>query len=114
MQSVTGGSERAEKISDVYLFVPKNSAKLSSFIKFNNRTNDESLILDDTGAIITEKFAKDTDTQIGDMVWIETADGVTVNIPVANITENYTFNYIYLSENLYQYLFQEAVSLSPS
>ena len=110
MQSVTGGSERTEKISDVYLFVPKNSQKLSSFIKLNNRASGETLSLDDTGAIITEKFAKDTDTDIGDQIWVETADGVNVNIPVANITENYTFSYIYLSENLYQYLFQEAVS----
>ena len=110
MQSVTGGSERTNSVSDVYLFVPKNSDKLSSFINLQNRTTEEKLTLDDTGAIITEKFAKDTDTQIGDQVCIETADGVTINIPVANITENYAFNYIYLSENLYQYLFQEAVS----
>ncbi len=110
MQSVTGGSERSNTVSDVYLFVPKNANKLSSFIKLNNRTKGSTLSLDDTGAIITEKFAKDTNTHIGDQIWIETADGVTVNIPVANITENYTFNYIYLSENLYQYLFQEAVS----
>lgn len=110
MQSVTGGSERTDSVSDVYLFVPKNSAKLSSFIRLNNRTSNTALTLDDTGAIITEKFAKDTDTQIGDQIWIETAEGKTINIPVANITENYTFNYIYLSENLYQYLFQEAVT----
>lgn len=110
MQSVTGGSERTDKVSDVYLFVPKNSAKLSSFIRLNNRVSGEALNLDDTGAIITEKFANDTDTGIGDQIWVETADGITVSVPVANITENYTFSYIYLSENLYQYLFQEAVS----
>lgn len=110
MQSVTGGSERTDKVSDVYLFVPKNSSKLSSFIKLNNRVSGESLNLDDTGAIITEKFANDTNTGIGDQIWVETADGITVSIPVANITENYTFSYVYLSENLYQYLFQEAVS----
>lgn len=109
IQSVTGGSERTGKNEDVYLFVPKYSDKLSSFIKLNNRISGESLTLDDTGAIITEQFAKNTDTKIGDTVWIETANGENISIPVANITENYTFSYIYLSENLYQYLFQEAV-----
>lgn len=109
MQSVTGGSDRTEKTGDVYLFVPKHSEKLSSFIKLNNRNTNEAITLDDTGAIITEKFAQDTDTNIGDSVWIETSDGKKIDIPVANITENYTFSYIYLSENLYQYLFQEAV-----
>ena len=109
VQSVTGGSERTDKTEDVYLFVPKKSDKLSSFVKLVNRQSKETLTLDDTGAIITEQFAKNTDTHIGDKVTIETADGKTIDIPVANITENYTFSYIYLSENLYQYLFQEAV-----
>lgn len=110
MQSVTGGSDRTDKTEDVYLFVPKYSDKLSSFIKLANRETGQALTLDDTGAIITEQFAKDTDTDIGDAVWIETVDGERISIPVANITENYTFSYIYLSENLYQYLFQETVS----
>lgn len=109
MQSVIGGSERTTKTEDVYLFVPKNSEKLSSFVRLNNRISGESLSLDDTGAIITEQFAKNTDTNIGDSIWIETADGKKISIPVANITENYTFSYVYLSENLYQYLFQDAV-----
>ena len=75
-----------------------------------NRNTGETLSLDDSGAIITESFAKDTDTQIGDSIWIINSDGDQFAIPVAGITENYAFSYIYLSENLYQYIFQEAVS----
>lgn len=112
LQSVTGGSERTEKTEDVYLFVPKDSAKLSSFVKLQDRKTGEKLTLDDTGAIITEKFATDTNTRIGDTVFVETADGEKIEIPVANVTENYTFSYIYISENLYQYLFQESVDYS--
>lgn len=110
LQSVTGGSERTEKTEDVYLFVPQNNEQLSSFVKLQNRKSGETFALDDTGAIITEKFANDTKTKIGDKVFVETADGETIEIPVANITENYTFSYIYISENLYQYLFQKPVS----
>ena len=109
MQSVTGGSDRTDKTSDVYLFVPENADALSSYIKLQNRQTGEALALDDTGAIITEKFAEDTDTGIGDKIWIETSDGEKIEIPVAGIAENYTFSYIYISENLYQYLFQDAV-----
>ncbi len=109
MISVTGGSDRTDKTDDVYLFVPKQSDKISDFIRLNNRLTGEQLTLDDTGAIITEKFATATDTIIGDSIWVELSDGSRVSIPVANITENYTFSYVYLSENLYQYLFQEAV-----
>ncbi len=109
VQSVTGGSDRTDKTSDVYLFVPKNSDKLLNFINLKNRESGAEIFLDDTGAVITEQFAKDTNTSIGDSVWIETADGKFVTIPVANIAENYTFSYIYLTENLYQFLFQEQV-----
>lgn len=110
VQSVSGSSNRTDKTQDVYLFVPKDSAKLSSFIHLQNRTTGETLTLDDTGALITESFAKDTDTQIGDSIWIINGDGEQFSIPVAGITENYAFNYIYLSENLYQYIFQEPVT----
>ncbi len=112
MISVTGGSERVDKTEDVYLFVPKNSSEISKYINLKNRKTGEAITLDDTGAVITEKFANDTDTVIGDKIWIETADGDKISIPVANITENYTFSYVYLSENLYQYLFQESVDYS--
>ncbi|MBQ8209678.1 MAG: FtsX-like permease family protein [Clostridia bacterium] len=110
IQSVTGGSERTDNTEDIYLFVPKDSAKLSEYINLQNRVSGEKLTLDSTGAIITEQFAKNTDTDIGDRVWIETADGEKIDIPVAGITENYTFSYIYLSEDLYQYLFQKTVN----
>lgn len=109
MQSVTGGSDRTDKKTDVYLFVPSDSDRLSSFVKLKNRKTGEALKLNDTGAVITEQFAENTDTKIGDKIWIENADGVKVEIPVAAITENYTFSYVYVSENLYQYLFQEKV-----
>ena len=109
MQSVTGGSDRTNKKTDVYLFVPSDSDRLSSFVQLKNRNSGEAIKLDDTGAVITEQFAENTDTKIGDKIWIENADGVRVEIPVANITENYTFSYVYVSENLYQYLFQEKV-----
>lgn len=109
MTSVTGGSDKVDKTEDVYLLVPNDSQKLADYVKLQNRQNGEALTFDDTGAIITEKFAQDTNTKIGDSVWIETSDGERYNIPVAAITENYTFNYIYLSENLYQYIFQQKV-----
>lgn len=109
MQSVTGGSDNSDKTSDVYLFVPKDSTKLQSYVKLQDRKTQQPFSLDSTGAIITEKFANDTNTKIGDSVWVLTGDGEKISIPVANITENYTFSYIYLSEDLYQYLFQEKV-----
>ena len=112
MQSVTGGSDANEKTSDIYMFVPHESARLSEFISLQNRKTGEELVLDNTGAIVTEKFANDAEISIGDKIWVETSDGNRVYIPIANITENYTFNYVYLSQDLYQYLFQKPVEYS--
>ncbi|MCD7774465.1 MAG: FtsX-like permease family protein [Clostridiales bacterium] len=110
MQSVTGGSGNSEKTEDVYLFVPKDASALSSYIKLQNRSTGNTLELSDSGAIVTEKFADDMNVSVGDCVWVELADGTRVDIPVAGITENYTFSYIYLTVDLYQYLFQEEVT----
>ncbi len=109
-QSVTGGSDKSKKTEDVYLFVPKSNEKFASFIKLRNRTTGQSLKLDDTGAMVTEKFADDMNVKVGDKVWVEMTDGRRINIPVASITENYAFSYIYLTENLYQYLLQSPVT----
>ncbi len=109
VQSVTGGSDNTDKTEDVYLFVPSDASALSSYIKLQNRSSGNTLELTDSGALITEQFAKNMDVSVGDSIWIELSDGTKMDIPVAGITENYTFNYIYLTVNLYQYLFQEAV-----
>ena len=114
IQSVTGSSERTDKTEDVYLFVPKDSALLSEYINLQDRKTGTKLTLNNTGAIITEQFAKNTDTEIGDCVTLTTVDGETIEVPVAGITENYTFSYIYMSEDLYQYLFQKQVKYNYS
>ncbi len=109
IQSVTGGSDYSEKTEDIYLFVPKSAQKLSEYISLKNRVSNQKLTLDNTGAIVTEKFASDTNVEIGDKIWVDSSDGEKIYIPIAAITENYTFSYVYLSEDLYQYLFQKPV-----
>lgn len=112
IQSVSGSSDNTDKVMDVYLFVPEDSEYLGGYKNLRNRKTGEALKLDDTGAIITEGFANDANVSVGDSIWVETESGERRNITVAGITENYTFQYVYMSPNYYQSVFSSAPSFS--
>ena len=105
IQSVTGSSDNSDKTEDVYLFVPEGSEYLSGYKNLRNRKSGEALTLTDSGAIITEQFAKDANVSVGDKIWVQTEGGEKTYIDVAGITENYTFQYVYMSPTYYKTVF---------
>ncbi len=105
MKSVTGYSLRSDAQEDVYLLSPSDPSLLSEYITLKNRSTGKEYIPDIQGALITEKFARDTNTKPGDTVFIETTDAKTYEIFVSGIVENYTFHYIYISPDYYAELF---------
>lgn len=102
MKSMTASSERSDKTLDVYIFVPEKVASLGEYIELRNRQTGEKYVLDDSGAVITEKLASDTKTEVGDMINFTDSDGNTYTVAVSAIAENYTFHYIYMTENTYK------------
>ncbi len=112
IQSVSGSSDNTDKVMDVYIFVPEDSNYLDGYKNLKNRETGENLKLDDSGAIITEAFAKDANVDIGDSIWIRTESGEQKYITVSGITENYTFQYVYMSPNYYRSVFSSAPSFS--
>lgn len=102
MKSMTGSSERSDKTLDIYVLVPEKPQSLEHYIDLRNRKTDEKYVLDDSGAIITEKLAKDTKTAVGDNINFTDGDGNTYSVTVSAIAENYTFHYIYMTENTYE------------
>ena len=113
MSSVYGTSENSDMVHDVYLFVPDIPAELGNYVRLVNAKNkSEYLSLSDEGALITEKFARDTNIKVGDKAVINTVDGRTVEIPVVGIVENYTFHYVYLTPTLYKSIFNETPEFS--
>lgn len=101
MKSMTGSSDRSDKKLDVYILVPENPGKLNEYIDLRSRTTHEQFVLDDTGAIITEKLANDTKTSVGESISFTDGDGNTYSVTVSAIAENYTFHYIYMTQNVY-------------
>jgi putative ABC transport system permease protein len=92
-------------IREAYLLVPEDSAALGSYINLHERGNTSQHLLSDNGAIITEKLAKDMGVKPGEYITIEISNNQKVQIPVAAITENYAFHYVYLSKALYASVF---------
>ena len=105
MEVIDGTSDRTEDVLEINLLVPENAVSLSEFVKLQNRQTGENVTLGDDGVIITEKFANQTETKVGDNITIITADGKEVSVPVSGIVENYTFHYVYMSPAFYEKTF---------
>ena len=91
-----------------YLVVPADVDQFSGFIKLQERTGKKNTLnLADNGVIITEKYADLLGVETGDMIYLK-IDDTTVTpkeVMVVGITENYIFNYIYMTPTLYKSLY---------
>ncbi|MEA4912399.1 MAG: FtsX-like permease family protein [Oscillospiraceae bacterium] len=102
-------SKTGEKdTADVYVFVPDSSETLTEFIALRSRTTGAAVAFDDGAAVLTEKASKLLNVGVGDSVCFEISDGKTVEVTVTGITENYIYNYLYISPALYTQLAGEA------
>lgn len=108
MDVIDGSSDRSDTVLEINLLVPEDAASLSNFVKLENRKSGETVALDNSGVIITEKLASDTNTKVGDDIIITDANGKDYSVPVSGIVENYTFHYVYMSPALYARTFGEA------
>lgn len=83
------------------LFVPEKCDDIDEFITFRVRTTHEPLVLNDSGVIINEKFAKLLNVGINDYVSI-TENNVTKDLLIVGICENYAYNYVYMTPSYYE------------
>ncbi len=98
-------SDDGEKMLEAYLLVPEDAASLGNYINLRERGKNIPHLLSDNGAIITEKLSKHLNVKPGDYINIKISDEQTVKIPVAAVTENYAFHYVYISKTLYASIF---------
>ena len=102
MESLTGGNSKGKM--DCYLFVPDSTTELSNLIVFRTRVGHESLTLDDSGVIISEKLAKTLDITPGDTMTL-TVDNEPYEVTVSGITEHYMYHYVYMTKAYYSKIF---------
>ncbi len=98
-------SADADEAMETYLLVPEDASALGNYINLHERGEDTPHMLSDNGAIITEKLSKKLNVKQGGYITLKVDDKNSVQIPVAAVTENYAFHYIYLSKNLYTSIF---------
>ncbi len=80
--------------------------EISKVITLRNRRTKEAYSLSD-GAIVSEKFAKNNNIEIGDTITIESANGIRADVLVSGITEIYFQHYIFISSDTYEAIFNE-------
>lgn len=92
------------------LYVTEKPEDINKFILLQERVSEKGLKLDDKGIIITEKLAEQLKVREGDAVSVTDVNGITKNIPVSGITENYVFHYAYMSQKAYASYFYKGLN----
>lgn len=121
-------SKQVEDLKYAYLVVPNDADSFESFVAVQPRTGggklksvinlvkgketkaeDDGLALNDSGVIITEKYAQLLGIETGDSIFIRQSesDALCKEVKVIGITENYMFNYVYMTRSLYSYFYGE-------
>ncbi|MBQ3523372.1 MAG: ABC transporter permease [Clostridia bacterium] len=104
-------SKSADNLADeknAYLVIPRDTDTFEEYISIRERGSlVDELELSDEGVIITEKYAKLLGISIGDSIYVRLSesDAYPKEVKVVGITENYIFNYIYMTPKLYQSLY---------
>lgn len=106
ISSETGKIKTENTDKDIYIIVPEDIGKIGDFINFVTRSTKEKIKLNDSGIILTEKAAKQAKVKIGEEVKIK-VNNKEYSFNVSGITENYTFNYAYISPKYYKEIFDK-------
>lgn len=92
----------------VNLFVPESTDNLTDFVILKDRITDERYELEDGSVIITEKLASMLELSVGDTITIQDGDSRRYTASISAISENYMYNYMYMTPDTYETLYGEA------
>lgn len=102
-------AKNLENEKNAYLIVPRDVDGFPSYVKLQERGGLFTPLTDE-GVIVTEKYADLLGVGVGDSIFIRLSesDAYSKEVKVTGITENYIFNYIYMTPNLYQSVYGSA------
>ncbi|MFA5523270.1 MAG: FtsX-like permease family protein [Tissierellales bacterium] len=96
---------------DISIIVPRNSNNIDHFIRLQDRKDEKKIHIPKKGLVITEQVGKSLGVNIGDELTIKSGEDKG-KVEVTGITENYTFNYAYLSPDYYEEIFGREVEFN--
>ncbi len=105
-ESVTFTKQGMNKQTAI-MYVPEKVDEIDEYVVLQNRVSGEKYKIDDDGAVINEKLAILLGAKVGDEVVITDSDNNEYTIKVANIVENYSGHYVYLSPAYYKKVFNQ-------
>jgi len=88
----------------VTMLTPESPEHLGGFINLYSRISGDTVMLDNSGILVTEKLAREVGVSKGD-AFSFTADGGKFTVPVTGVVENYVMHHIYMPPDLYEELF---------
>ncbi|MCR1980373.1 ABC transporter permease, partial [[Clostridium] innocuum] len=80
---------------------------LHTYISLRQRGSNEAISLNNDGAVITEKIAKDKHLKVGDTFPIDNGDGVKKDVKIAAVTENYVGHIVYMTPSYYKSVYHK-------
>lgn len=93
---------------DVHLIAAQNPERLGEFVAFRDRTTQEPVPGPADGTVvITEKFAEQLGVGPGDTIQLTRGETNRGTATVGAVTENYVYNYVYMTPAVYEELFGE-------
>ena len=111
-QPVTAESGSRSLDSNVYLFTVSDQEQFSRFVHLRHRLDGDGVSLSQEGAVITEKLADMLDVGVGDTITLVDGDNRRAEVTITDLTENYVFHYLYITEECYESLFGQASEIN--
>ncbi len=82
--------------------------QLPDVIELNTR-KDKTPLSVDNGIVVSEKFTLLHDLKLGDVITVESVNGLKADVEISGICEMYAGHYMFISTEKYQQLFNERV-----
>lgn len=112
-QTLMNGSKANEdKEVQVRLFVPESLDKFKVYVHLLDKDTEGNIKLTDDTVVITEKLAKLLNLSVGDTITVGDDAGTAVDLKISSIAENYVYNYVYISEKMYEEKFGEELKVN--
>lgn len=85
-----------------------SESEYTDILGLRERKSHKPLELKD-GAIVSEKFTRLHDIQVGDIIKIESSNGIKKDVEIIGICEMYMDHYLFMSKEYYEEIFNETV-----
>lgn len=95
---------KANNYSKDVFYIAASSKEIGKYINLKNRKTKKTIKIDEEGVVLTEKLALLLDVKVGEKINVKD-NGADATVKVTGITENYLYNYIYFTPNVYERIY---------